>query len=125
MKIFEHYHDGQLIQYELKHTRRKTLGLYVYPDRRVQLRVPHRVRSQLIEQYLCKSGAWIIQQLDQLQDAPIALAAKFVAGSTHYFRGKPYVLEVQQGRPQRVEVQGEVLQLYSLDADDELRTKTI
>jgi len=125
MKIFEHYHGDQLIQYELKHTRRKTLGLYIYPDRRVQLRVPHRVKPQLIEQYLRKSGGWIVRQLDQLKDKPIEFAPEFISGSTHYFRGQPYTLEIQQGRPQRVAVRGDVLQLYSLDVGDETRTQSV
>lgn len=123
MNIFEHYHDGQLIQYELKRTSRKTLGVYVYPNRRVQLRVPHKAQTRLIERYLDKSAGWIVEQLGQLKDVPIEL--EFVSGAVHYFRGQAYKLVVQKGRPQRVEIQAGVLQLYSLDMTDESRTKNI
>ena len=125
MNLFEHYHDGQLIRYELKRTSRKTLGVYVYPSRRVQLRVPHKAKPRLIEQYLDKNGAWIIQQLSQLQNVPTDIAPTFVDGSKHCVRGKLYTLSVRQGRPQRVAVEGEILQLYSLDVSDEQRNERI
>lgn len=125
MKLFDYYHGDRLIQYELKRTRRKTLGLYIYPDRRVQLRVPYKVESQLIEQYLCKSGPWIVRQLEQLKDAPRVLPLACVGGTRHYFRGRSYTLEVKEGRPQRVEIEGDHLFLYSLDVSDEPRNKRV
>lgn len=125
MNVFEHYHNGQLIQYELKRTTRKTLGVYVYPNRRVQLRVPHRAKPRHIEQYLDKSGAWIMRQLNQLPSASVDMAPQFITGSVHSFRGQNYILSIRQGRPQRVVIDGELLQLYSLDVNDEQRNKSI
>ena len=125
MNLFEYQYGSQLIQYELKRTSRKTLGVYIYPNRRVQLRVPHTTRPRVIEQYLNKSAPWVLKQLEQLPSAMVNSAPRFVDGAQHYFCGRAYTLCVRQGRPQRVELAGECLQLFSLDVGDEQRNSSI
>ncbi len=125
MNIFEYNYSGQLIQYELKRTSRKTLGVYIYPDRRVQLRVPRKVQLCVIEQYLNKSAPWVLKQLEQLPSESINSAPRFIDGGQHYFCGKVYTLRVRQGRPQRVDWVDDCLYLYSLDVCDEQRSASV
>lgn len=105
-------HKDRLISYEVKHTRRKTLGVYVYPDRRVQIRAPFRVKLNAIEQYVEQSADWILQQLDRCPDVFPASGLQFRDGEQHFFQGQAYTLVTGVGRPQRVELRGGVMYVY-------------
>lgn len=110
-------HQGQVIAYTVKRTRRKTLGVYVYPDRRVQFRVPQRVRQADIDHYIEQCQSWVFKQLSQLPDPPAQAELIYQSGERHPYLGQFYCLRIQQGRSQSVRLEGDDLQLKSTQPD--------
>lgn len=117
---------GTDIEYELVRSRRKTLGITVYPDLRVTVRAPKRVRAAEIESLLRERTSWIRKQLERFAENPPPPEISYSSGETHYVLGQPYQLQVIAAKRNRVELNEDYLILYVSDASDaELREKTV
>ena len=127
MSQFEYQYKDHQIRYELKRTRRKTLGVYIYPDRRVQLRVPQSASQKTIDLYLQKSGGWVVEQLSLLGEGVATPVETYQQGELHYFMGRPYSLVVSAGRPQEVTLSESscCLNMRTLDPHDVDRNKRL
>ena len=84
---------GRLINCEIKRSRRRTVALYVHPDKRVEIRMPLLFSVDEIEPFLIKHSRWLFNRLDLPEKKPVE-PKKFVSGELHYFLGKQYSLEV-------------------------------
>ena len=84
---------GRLINCEIKRSRRRTVALYVHPDKRVEIRMPLLFSVDEIEPFLIKHSRWLFNRLDLPEKKSIE-PKKFVSGELHYFLGKQYPLEV-------------------------------
>ena len=84
---------GRLINCEIKRSRRRTVALYVHPDKRVEIRMPLLFSVDEIEPFLIKHSRWLFNRLDLPEKKPVE-PKKFVSGELHYFLGKQYPLEV-------------------------------
>ena len=84
---------GRLINCEIKRSRRRTVALYVHPDKSVEIRMPLLFSVDEIEPFLIKHSRWLFNRLDLPEKKPIE-PKKFVSGELHYFLGKQYPLEV-------------------------------
>ncbi len=85
--------NGRTIDCEIKRSRRKTVALYVFPDARVEIRVPLLYNVNDVEPFLVKHSRWLFNRLDSKCDNVIA-AKRFVDGELHYFLGKQYPIKV-------------------------------
>ncbi|MGM0563865.1 MAG: M48 family metallopeptidase [Pseudomonadota bacterium] len=118
-------HRGQLIHYRLRRTRRKSLGVYVFPDRRVELRMPLRASERRGEDYIRQCGDWILERLARCPEQGPQLGARYENGSRHYVEGQPHTLYLHAGSPQRVERDGAHLHLYCLEPGDPSRVEKV
>ncbi|MBQ4549163.1 MAG: M48 family metallopeptidase [Bacteroidales bacterium] len=84
---------GRLVNCEIKRSRRRTVALYVHPDKRVEIRMPLLFSVDEIEPFLIKHSRWLFNRLDLPEKKPVE-PKKFVSGELHYFLGKQYPLEV-------------------------------
>ena len=84
---------GRHIICEIKRSRRRTVALYVHPDKSVEIRMPLLFNVNEIEPFLVKHSRWLFNRLDLPEKKPIE-PKKFVSGELHYFLGKQYPLEV-------------------------------
>lgn len=84
---------GRLINCEIKRSRRRTVALYVHPDKRVEIRMPLLFSVDEIEPFLIKHSRWLFNRLDLPEKKPIE-PKKFVSGELHYFLGKQYPIEI-------------------------------
>ena len=84
---------GRLINCEIKRSRRRTVALYVHPDKSVEIRMPLLFSVDEIEPFLIKHSRWLFNRLDLPEKKPVE-PKKFVSGELHYFLGKQYPLEV-------------------------------
>ena len=84
---------GREINCEIKRSRRKTVAIQIYPDKRIELKVPLLCNIDNVEPFLEKHYRWIFKRLD----APIPLKTepkRYVDGELHYFLGKQYPIEI-------------------------------
>jgi predicted metal-dependent hydrolase len=82
----------------------KHLHLSVHPpDGRVRVSVPLHVDDEALRRVLLSRLPWIERQQARLAGQDIQPAYKYVSGESHFFQGKPYLLEVIPGKaPPRV-----------------------
>ena len=84
---------GRAVDCEIKRSRRKTVAIYVYPDSRVEIRVPLLYNVNNVEPFLIKHSRWLFNRLDAKDDNAV-VPKRFVDGELHYFLGKQYPLEI-------------------------------
>ena len=123
--ILEHQHRDQVIRYHLRRTRRKSIGVYVFPDGRVEVRIPLRARQARAEAYVAQMSDWIVQQLARCSSEGPQRPVRYESGTEHYYAGRLYTLHVELGSPQRVELSGDQLRLYCLDPSDIQRVERV
>src|SRR5687768_2213195 len=94
------------IRYELAYSKRKTIGIRIYPDGRVSVTAPTGLARTEIEKIVLKRADWIVRHQKKFQAAPrpIPLPRRYVTGETYQFLGKPYTLQVSEDRTERVEL---------------------
>ena len=84
---------GRQINCEIKRSRRRTVALYVHPDKSVEIRMPLLFSVDEIEPFLIKHSRWLFNRLDLPEKKSIE-PKKFVSGELHYFLGKQYPIEI-------------------------------
>ena len=84
---------GRQINCEIKRSRRRTVALYVHPDKSVEIRMPLLFSVDEIEPFLIKHSRWLFNRLDLPEKKPVE-PKKFVSGELHYFLGKQYPIEI-------------------------------
>ena len=84
---------GRLLNCEIKRSRRRTVALYVHPDKSVEIRMPLLFNVNEIEPFLVKHSRWLFNRLDLPEKKSIE-PKKFVTGELHYFLGKQYPIEI-------------------------------
>lgn len=88
---------GEPLDYRLKRSARKTLGISVTPDGELIVTAPEDVEQERIDQKLQKRAAWILDKLDLVSHLPPAIPKRqFVPGETHLFLGRQYRLKVDR-----------------------------
>ena len=95
------------IQYSIKFTKRKTLGITVTPEGKVLLSAPLGSSQELIESKLLKRARWIVKQQSYfLSFGTHTPPKKYVSGESHYYLGKQYMLKVINGKPNSAKYKG-------------------
>jgi predicted metal-dependent hydrolase len=89
-----------IIPYTVTYTRRKTLGITIYPESRpelrVQVRAPLEVNAATVAEIVLKRAPWILKHLRALENRPPKQPPPgYVNGTTHWYLGHPYPLQVE------------------------------
>lgn len=86
------------IDYELIRTRRRTLELRLYPDRRVQVRAPLRATRAEIDAFVSSRERWLRTRLARLEKKPrISEEERLSEGGRHWYLGEQLVLALRPG----------------------------
>lgn len=104
------------IEYLLEYSDRKSLGITVTPDLAVFVKAPHGASHDLIREKLRKRAPWIIKQLSFfLSFHPKTPPRKFIAGETHLYQGRQYLLQVEKSEFESVKLEGKFLVVATPD----------
>jgi predicted metal-dependent hydrolase len=91
-------YEGREIGYELRRSRRKTLGIQVRPDGSVRVMAPAGASLPAIEEVLQRKAHWIVRKQAEVaafREAVVPL--RFVEGEPHRFLGREYCLRIETG----------------------------
>lgn len=93
-----------LIDYELIFSKRKTIGISVYPDTRVVVRASQHTPIARVEEVLRERAAWILKHRSRFAAQPRAdvQPRRYVSGEMFRYLGKDYTLCVEQAAKERV-----------------------
>lgn len=90
--------DGRNIRFFLHRSRRKTVGISVYPDGKVAVRAPAVMSESQVLAAVQKRASWIEKHLHSMP--PPRPCARFVDGEQHLYLGEKYRLKVSHGMPE-------------------------
>ena len=102
---------GRAVDCEIKRSRRKTVAIYVYPDSRVEIRVPLLYNVNNVEPFLIKHSRWLFNRLDAKDDNAV-VPKRFVDGELHYFLGKQYPIKVNVATRNSVVFDNNIIHIY-------------
>ena len=95
------------IGYEVKFSKRKTLGIKVYPTGDVEVLAPIDTSSEAIEQRVLRRAQWIVRQQNYFKELGERSPEKrFISGESHYYLGRQFLLRVEEGKPNSVRYKG-------------------
>jgi predicted metal-dependent hydrolase len=96
-----------IIEYNLEYSDRKTLGIKVHPDSRVDVIAPTDSTNNKIKEKVKSKAHWILKQQDYfISFRPLTPPRKFISGETHLYLGKQYRLKVKQSKEESVKLIG-------------------
>ena len=61
-------YQGHTYEYEIRRSQRKTLGIYVHPELRIEVRAPHSATLEEIAERIHKRRSWIVKQWQQWKE---------------------------------------------------------
>ena len=93
---------SQKLEVLIKRSRRKTMVLYVTPDKPVEMRVPMKCSWIEIDAFLESRLGWIERACEELAQVPVVAKPRFIDGAVHRFLGSDYPLMLVRGRPNLV-----------------------
>lgn len=84
------------VWYTLVRSDRRTLGIEVLPDARVELRAPLNAEVAKVDELVLRKARWIVRQQDFFRSfLPATPAKQYVSGESHRYLGRQYRLKVQ------------------------------
>ncbi len=107
--------------YTVIRSRRRSLELRLYPDRRIEVRVPLRASEREISEFIASKSAWLRARLDGLQQHPVPVPLQYCHGESHLYLGQRYPLSLSRaGRPHTA-LQQDTLCLLTPEPDNPVR----
>lgn len=107
---------GELPEFELRRSQRKTLAIQVQADGSVLVRAPRWLACSEIDSFLLGKREWILSKQGEAQRRYRDLQAQRESlRDRRYFLGDCYALEVRHAKRPRVEIQNERMRVYAAD----------
>lgn len=119
-------HGTAAITYELLYTKRKTVGIIVYPDQSITVRAPHGIPLAAVEEILHKKGDWILKKQENFKAyPPILPPPRYINGESHLYLGRRYRLQLAETKDEGVQLLNGRLFLHARDSNDRLRKQKL
>ena len=108
------------ITFSIANRKRKSIAVEVHPDTSVQIKAPLDCQLEDIKRVVTKRSKWIItQQKFFEQFLPETPKREYVAGETHSYLGRKYILKIIISDENKVKLQGGFLVVYSQKNEEE------
>jgi len=108
------------ITFSIANGKRKSIAVEVHPDTSVQIKAPLDCQLEVIKSVVTKRSKWIItQQKFFEQFLPETPKREYVAGETHSYLGRKYILKIIISDENKVKLQGGFLVVYSQKSEEE------
>jgi predicted metal-dependent hydrolase len=108
------------ITFSIANRKRKSIAVEVHPDTSVQIKAPLDCQFEDIKRVVIKRSKWIItQQKFFEQFLPETPKREYVAGETHSYLGRKYILKIVISDENKVKLQGGFLVVYSPKSEEE------
>ena len=118
-------YGNSTIDFSIRYSGRRTLGISVYPDKSVKVTAPSSASIEKVFKRVEKKAKWIKKQQRKYSalERPIK-NLQYVSGETLYYLGRRYRLRVIKGNP-GIKVSGSFFYLSLPDKNQKLRAKTL
>lgn len=107
---------SETIDYTIRFSDRKTLGITITPDMEVLVKAPTDTTELIVQSKVRKKAPWILKQKDFfLAFHPKAPKRRYVSGETHLYLGRQYRLQVIDSNKNEVQYKGRHFELLTDD----------
>ena len=107
--------------YTIIRSRRRSLELRLYPDRRIEVRVPLRTSDHDISAFIASKSAWLQRRLSTLPEPETKPALTYRQGEKHLFLGERYPLSLNLARRSMTALTDGCIKMQLPAPDDEQR----
>ena len=109
----------EVVDYTLRRSDRKTLGITVEPDATVVVTAPWNAPLEHVESILRRRSGWILRQRRAAASLPAPPPPKeWVSGETHRYLGRQYRLKVVAGMKSEIKLVGRFFHVVVPDPAD-------
>ncbi|PWU09493.1 MAG: M48 family peptidase [Verrucomicrobia bacterium] len=100
------------VEFRLKWTARRTVGITVRPDMNVVVTAPRGIELEAVKALLRRRARWIRRQQDYFSRfQPTVPPRRYVSGETHRYLGRQYRLKVVEGPQEGVKLVGKFIRV--------------
>lgn len=86
---------SRVIDFTLQYQERKSLGIKVHPEGRVEVLSPFTAKQQDVMEKVRQKAPWILKQIDYFNSyKPLTPKRRFINGETHLYLGRQYRLKI-------------------------------
>lgn len=85
--------SGVTVPYSWCHSRRRTLGITVRPDKSVSVRVPLRTPLKTVREFVTSRAEWVLKIWSKFDSSPVRQEQEYGRGALFMFRGEKLRLE--------------------------------
>jgi hypothetical protein len=115
MKDFIQF-GSRKIDYQLKFSDRKSLGITVTPEAQVLVNAPLDSSKEKIREKILKRAPWILKQQSYfLSFQPRVTEKLYISGETHLYLGRQYQLKITDSKAEKVKLSGGFLIVSTSD----------
>jgi hypothetical protein len=108
------------IRFSITNRKRKSIAVEVHPDTSVQIKAPLDCDIDDIKKVVSKRSKWIItQQKFFEQFLPETPKREYVAGETHSYLGRKYILKISDSAENKVTIKGGYLVVHTQNKTEE------
>jgi hypothetical protein len=108
------------IRFSITNRKRKSIAVEVHPDTSVQIKAPLDCDIDDIKKVVSKRSKWIItQQKFFEQFLPETPKREYVAGETHSYLGRKYILKISDAAENKVIIKGGYLVVHTQNKTEE------
>lgn len=124
-QIHQIQYGTSTVDFSLRFSLRKTLGINVYPDKSVKVTAPANSPLNKILRKVEKKAGWIQKQQRKFAslERPLRIA-EYVSGETFYYLGRRYRLRIIKGEP-GIKLSGKFFLISLEDKKDKLKAKKL
>lgn len=105
---------------------RKSLAIEVHPDLSIKVVAPINADVSDIREKILKRAKWITKQQRYFEQfLPRTPKREYVAGESHYYLGRKYLLKIKQSKLNQVKLKGGEIVVFSTDKYDREQTRSL
>ena len=114
------------MNFEIKYSKRRTLGISILPDATVVVRAPYRTSQAAIEHLIADKRTWINKHVEninkRIQTSP---PLSFTNGSLHLFKGNKLELNISESKKRFVRFNDKIIDIGLEKPENEIIVRKI
>lgn len=111
---------SRVIDFTLQYQKRKSLGIRVHPEGKVEVLSPLTARQQDVIEKVRQKAPWILRQIDYFNSyKPATPERRFINGETHLYLGRQYRLKIVPDNENVVKAYRGQLWMHAVDTNPE------
>ena len=112
-QVKDHIEFGsKIVEYTIEYRSRKTLGIYVHPDGRVEVKAPMEASLDQIRSHVHRRAPWIYKQQRYFDSLGVHTPdRRYVSGESHLYLGRQYMLRVVDSEHNEIHYKGNILEV--------------